>query len=277
MSVEEFEHSLESSNPVELYEFRNGNFTWRYTSADTADDHDGETYTPERIQRTQLGDTIEQEKMAITITVPVENPIAELFRFYPPTSVTTVTIYRKQRFQEAAAIYWIGRVLNADHSTPNTDLHCEPASTSIKRLGLRRYYQRQCPHVLYGTQCGVDRTKHKTETTVVSYSGLAVKVAKTDLTVDRFSGGILEWDSTVLGTQYRFISANTADTLNINFPCLTEEDDMGRSLLSGTPVRIYPGCRHTLTDCINIFNNLPNFGGFPFIPFQNPFNMTTLW
>ncbi len=33
--------------------------------------------------------------------------------------------------------------------------------------------------------------------------------------------------------------------------------------------QIYPGCNHDMTDCENIFSNIVNYGGFPFIPRQD--------
>jgi len=40
----------------------------------------------------------------------------------------------------------------------------------------------------------------------------------------------------------------------------------------GSQIRLYPGCDHTKGTCNTKFNNLDNFGGFPWIPIRNPFD-----
>lgn len=43
------------------------------------------------------------------------------------------------------------------------------------------------------------------------------------------------------------------------------------SLVPGQAVRLYAGCDHSTTVCKNRFDNLANYGGFPWIPGKNPF------
>jgi hypothetical protein len=40
----------------------------------------------------------------------------------------------------------------------------------------------------------------------------------------------------------------------------------------GNTISAFPGCRRTIDDCVNKFNNLDNFGGFPHSPGRNPFD-----
>lgn len=49
-----------------------------------------------------------------------------------------------------------------------------------------------------------------------------------------------------------------------------------RNLLAGA-VYVYPGCNRTIFDCNSTFNNIANYGGFPWIPVVNPFNPVSLW
>jgi hypothetical protein len=38
----------------------------------------------------------------------------------------------------------------------------------------------------------------------------------------------------------------------------------------GVPLTLYPGCDHLKATCLAKFDNLPNYGGFPYIPARNP-------
>jgi len=42
-------------------------------------------------------------------------------------------------------------------------------------------------------------------------------------------------------------------------------------LTAGMDVQLYAGCDHAVATCRDRFNNLTNYGGFPFIPVKNPF------
>lgn len=279
MSYSDYETSTFGGGPVELYEFSNGNMTWRYTSADETITHAGFSFTPEQITSAEMRDSQELNQLTIPLQVPRDNPVAQLFQFCPPTNQTTLIIYRAHRTDPSNAtnfiVRWVGRVINSEYLGATVQLSCEPITTALRRLGLRRNYQRQCPHVLYGAMCGVVKDSYKLTTTATSHSGLTVNVPAT-LVANNYAGGMLSWVSAI-GQQWRFITGNTTNTLSVNMPFLATGDPYGRDLPAGTSIDLYPGCQHTLTDCNTRFNNIANYGGFPFIPLVNPFGMTTLF
>jgi hypothetical protein len=43
----------------------------------------------------------------------------------------------------------------------------------------------------------------------------------------------------------------------------------------GDAVTITAGCRHDIQTCRNVFDNVPNYGGFPQLPTVNPFKPST--
>ena len=66
----------------------------------------------------------------------------------------------------------------------------------------------------------------------------------------------------------RFITAHSGDTVTMARPLA--------SLAGGQTVAIYPGCDHLKETCKNKFNNLDNFGGFPWIPAKNPYSGSSI-
>jgi hypothetical protein len=68
--------------------------------------------------------------------------------------------------------------------------------------------------------------------------------------------------------RYIIDHSGTQLTLIVPLSDLTEDvnDSSGDAL-----VALYPGCDHTRETCKDKFDNLANYGGFPWIPSKNPF------
>lgn len=270
MTYDTRERSVELGEPVELYEFARGSIVQRFTSTDADFTLDANTYTSATLQRTPIEVSAERARNAITITCARSFPIADLFRVAPPSEVILVTVRRVHRGDTDAAVIWIGRVLNCEWSGGQASLNCEPVSSSLKRAGLRRKYQRQCPHVLYGQgpgQCGVVRATHSSTTTVTAITGLVLQVAA--LGTKPWAGGFVEWEMPDGAIERRFITdfAGVNLTLSQAFQGIT----------IGETVTVSPGCDHTMATCQTTYANLDNYGGFPFVPLKNPFDGTPIF
>lgn len=268
MSYGSREASARDGAPVELYEFAWGAVApRRYTSAAADVVLGGETYAAASLQRGNIEASAEKARNDLEITCARDFPIAELFRVAPPSDVIAVTVRRQHAGDGEMAIIWQGRVLNCEWSGAQATLNCEPVSSSLKRTGLRRRYQRQCPHVLYGPGCGVDRGAHSKATTVTSSAGLVLNVAALD--AKPYAGGFVEWTTPDGAIERRFIRsfAGLALTLTQAF----------QGIAAGAAVVVSPGCTHTRAMCAGTYANLPNYGGFPFVPQKNPFDGTPVY
>lgn len=270
MTYDTRERSVDGGAPVELYQFARGTIVQRFTSADADFELDSETFTAAVLQRGQIETSAERARNALSITCPRDFPIAELFRVTPPTEVIMLTVMRVHRGDTDAAVIWMGRVLNCEWSGSVARLNCEPVISSLRRVGLRRKYQRQCPHVLYMQgpgQCNVSRATHSTVATVTAVSGLVLSVDS--LASKPYAGGFVEWETPAGEIERRFISsfAGTDLTLSQAFQGITV----------GQEVTVSPGCDHTMATCQTVYANLPNYGGFPFIPSKNPFDGTPVY
>lgn len=262
MTYEAAEVSVQSGAPVELFQFVRGSTFYRYTSAeaDVADTDVIWTSTP--ISRSGVEVTPERVRNGISITVPRNNPVADLFRISPPTDVVAVTLYRYHRDDLETIVMWMGRVLGVNWQGARAELQCEPVSTSVKRNGLRPVYQKNCRHVLFGDGCRLNRDDFKIETTVVSTSSRVITLA--DLLNLPYGGGYLEWEQTPGSIERRFIREGDTDgSLTLSIPFYGIPD--------GAPVTAYPGCAHDTATCDGVYDNLLNFGGQPYISIKNPF------
>lgn len=264
MSFDTVEKSVQDGAPVELYTFTRDAQVWRFTSADRAKVVSGNTYTAAVITRNDIETGTELARSPLRLEVPRDFAVADLWRIWPPTSRVTLLLRQYHEGDGELITLWSGRVINVEFEEARANVIAEPVFTTIKRIGLRRLYQRQCPHVLYGARCGVDKAAHDVAGTIASISGLVLTITAAGSSPDgHFAGGYLEFQPSAGVYERRFIEAHTGSAITV----------MGSvaGLSGGASVTLYPGCDHTLATCNAKFSNAVNYGGMPFMPEQNPF------
>lgn len=271
MSYDTFERSLQSGAPIDLYDFTIGLEHFRYTSAGKVVVFAGQTFAPEQIDRSEIEEAEELSRANVTVTVPRDFHIAEEFRISPPSYVILLSIYTMHDGDSERKLRWSGRVLNAAWEGISAALHCESILTSLQRPGLRRLYQRGCPHVLYGTKCGLLDSAYKVPTAVATVTGISVAVTVGDIAPDGdgfYAGGFVEVEVVPGKFARRAIRDQVGDILTLTHPIV--------DLAPGMAIDVYPGCDHTLATCNTKFANALNFGGTPFITVKNPFGSSGL-
>lgn len=267
MTFNTYETSRQDGSPVELYDFSIGFTHYRYTSADRDLVFSGETFVKETLERTEFEETDDLARANITVTVPRTFPVAEEFRVAPPSYPILLNVWRIHVGDTERKLVWAGRVLNATWEGVSASLHCESILTSMQRPGLRRLYQRQCPHVLYGNACGVSDVANRVVSAVFTASGTVVTVTAGDVSSvggdGYFDGGFVEAEVSPGVYGRRAIKTQVGDVLTLTHPI--------PGLTVGAVVDVYPGCDHTLATCHAKFANSANYGGFPYVPRKNPF------
>ena len=268
MSYVGFEESLEHGAPVEIYEFIQGILRWNYISGAESLVRLGQVYTPMPVSRDRIKQSSDIFKDSLRLSFPRDNAFASQYLGFAPEDVTTVTVLRGHVGDpdNEYIVYWKGRVVGAKAGGNTIDVECESVFTSIKRPGLRARFEYGCRHALYLSGCNVNRELYKMTGRVLSISGgLEITVAGAALKPDGyFTGGMLVAPSGVP----RFITNHIGDKVTITRPLPGLVGDMLANL--------YPGCDHLMSTCRTKFDNLPNFGGFPYIPSRNPFNGSSI-
>lgn len=272
MSLDTLESSRSLGEPQTLYRFTYQDRAFCYTDAEqaiTADAGGGdELYSPIPIDRDAVTSSGTLDRAALKIRLPKNADVAELFRVFPPSEIVGVTIYQghvEDPDDEFLAI-WSGRVISGSRAGAIATLTCEPVSTSMRRVGLRRRYQYSCPHALYGDRCKVIRALYTVEAEVQSVAGITLTFAAGwhgALAPTRFLDGLVEWTNGEGSTELRAIlKVEPAD----NRITIAGRRD---TLNPGDTVSLSLGCNH-LEDGCNVFGNIQNFGGQPWIPKRNP-------
>lgn len=248
----------------ELYRFdENGTIT-TFTSSSRSVVHSGETYVPVAMGRKNITVTSELSKADITVSITINNSVAQRWLTTVLDETVLLTIFEKKG-NNTPTVIWKGRLATVKPDLKQINLVFDSIFTALKIPGLRRRYQRSCPHVLYGKGCLLDKANFATAGTITATDGLVLTIPAAALEVDGFySSGILD-DS---GGKSRFITNHVGDQITLVRELA--------GLLVSPAVILHAGCDRTLSICDTKFSNSLNFGGMPFIPIKNPFGGSSI-
>jgi uncharacterized phage protein (TIGR02218 family) len=241
---------------------------FHFCNGDEPFEHEGDTYEPVTIGRSDMAQGEEINRQNVQIRVPFDNPVAAVYLEDTPDVVAIVTVFRVQdadTSEPTVLTFWKGRIAGTRAEGQQMLLECESVFTSMRRTGARARYQVQCRHALYGTACGVNKASYAVAGTVSAVDDVLLTVTGADSEADGyFVGGMIEFDGV-----FRFIVGHTGTTIRLwrAMP----------GLAAASSVTLYPGCNRTLGVCNERFNNALNYGGFPWLPNTNPFQNVNLY
>lgn len=270
MTYSATEASRQQGLPVNLFLMRYGTSEqsyFAYTDAEQEVVDDGITYRPIAIQRGKINVSGTLDKAVMEIRAGKDTEVAKLFLHYPPPEVVNVTIKQGHLSDpdREFLVGWAGRITGSKRTDTEVVLMCEPVTTSMKRVGLRRHYQYSCAHVLYGPQCRANKGAATIKRAVESLTSNSVTLPVgwvDEAEAPKYLGGMLEWVNAAGNREYRTI-------LRIGGGRVFTLSGPTTDLSIGSGVDVVKGCARTMTACRD-HNNIHNFGGFPFIPKQNP-------
>lgn len=249
----------------EMYRFvENDSTVWRYTSADLPQSYNGEDYTCVAIGRSQSENKNDFAHASLSVTVSLDNELGRKMLSDSSDTILTLTVF--QRDGDDVYVQWKGRLLSVKPNDKSIELQFESIFTSLKRVGLRQRYQRPCPHVLYREGCRVNKADFEFATTIGPYDYKTLYYAEgaNAYPDGYFTGGMVEIQTGV----FRFIQNHSGNWITLMRPI--------RGLETVVNCKLYPGCDRSKSTCNSKFDNVLNFGGFPYIPLKNPFNSTSI-
>lgn len=254
----------------ELYRFVEGSIVNTQTRGNDTVVYNSETYDPWPIKRGAVEVKNELTKASLEISLSLDNPVAQRHLSTTVDSVVTLTVF--QQTDATTNVIWKGRMVKVKPEAKTVKIVFESIFTSLRRFGLRARYQKSCRHTIYqgvpGVGCGVDKSLFAYEDDVVSIDGTSLVMSDLSLYPSgRFSGGMIE---TLDDNVFRFVVAHSGNVLTLSRPY----DHLAELVAAAAPalvaIRVYPACRNNMDDCINVFDNILNYGGFPWIPSRNP-------
>lgn len=273
MAFNIFETSRTKGSSVELFRFRYGVFetdAFCYTNGEKPITHLGLVYEPLPIKRGKIvASTENASKNSLDINLPGSAAVCDLFQITAPPGAVTLTVFQghlRDPDGEYLAI-WTGRITACSWEQDGNaaKLICEPARSQLRRLALRRHFQYMCPHALYGDQCRASEVAATLPSTIYAVTGRFITVDADLVNPTWYKGGMIKWASA-----RGVMSARTiVDVATVSGRTRFTLSGVGAELVPGLAISCVRGCSHTIDGCLQ-HNNVPNYGGQPFIPTTNP-------
>ncbi len=251
---------------AELYTFSAaGMSTFQYTDTNQNVSFVGLTYTPYPIKRSKISYSTDLKVDETNVTMAKNWGVNMAIR-KDILSGSEIQIHRVNLSNpnDDNVLLFDGKVADTKIDEAVIDLRC----TTLDFLNLelpKRELQVACNWQLYGSYCGLT-LEDWTVTAVgvdagserdkISYSSFLVG------TTQYFRGGFIVGLSGHNTGLSKHVTNHEAAQIKVlpPFPFDPEVDE---------GLTIAPGCNHNLADCENKFNNLGNYGGFPYIPNQD--------
>ncbi len=251
---------------VELYKISAvGMSLFTYTDSKEAVRYHGLTYTPYPIKR---------EKVNFSVDLRVDQTSVRLARNWGLDRAVTanllsgaafsITRVRKEAPDHDNMLLFDGEIANIASGFSEIQLRAQTLDF-LNFLLPRREIQVACNWKLYDKFCSVGVTTFQS-------SGVTSQASATGriLNSTTFSGetneyytlGYVEITSGDNKHLKRSISSHTSDAVTVIPP-------FPFTLAQSTSFKVVPGCRHDIGDCEDKFNNLINYGGFPYVPKQD--------
>mgnify|MGYP003646526936 FL=1 len=263
-SFDALEQSVESSAPIELYTISIGSTTYKYTSGSVAVTIGVDTWEPEPLMRSSIKKSRERNEI-VKVTFPHSNTFASGFLGIAPGQRAYISILRLQRDSSPVSTILIykGQVSSAKYVKDGDQIELQTRSVEAAtgRAIPRFTFMGMCNHILFDNGCKQTSVGFTYTGAVATVVDNVYTVTGADGQVDGFwTGG---WCSPVGANDYRLVLAHTGTDLTLLLPFASD--------ITGQDLEVYAGCDHGITACGTKFDNVLNFGGFPFVPNKNPF------
>lgn len=255
--------------PAELYYITNGIDTMRITSGDITVTYNSNDYTPALIMRGPIkwNSDLSISKTVIKLKYDLDM-IDDYINQYVVDTVW-VEIYKIHRDMSPLEAYtiFVGKVEAVAFSGNIAEMQIAGLTSYLNNVIPKFRYQSVCNHALYSPECGLDPDNWDYSGVVsdISSDGLwvestAIKTAMdtAGVSTDNYcQGGYISY-----GGYVRYITRQSGAEFYLRYKIPT--------LSLGEIVTVYAGCDNRNVTCRDKFNNIDNFLGFPFIPWDNP-------
>lgn len=261
----DYEKSDENGQPVELYEFMIDAEAFRFTSSESTISSGGVDYRPVAISRNGFGQAMGERPDAMVVSLPTNEDFVKRFILTPPGIVVPFTLRRfhlnDPDLQVKILFRGVVKSVIFVEDGHKAEVHSAPITSAFSRTIPRFSYSGLCNHMLYDARCKIDEhdpawEKHLHISAVANDQITADGAGA--FGADFFVAGFVE-----SGNDFRQVIKQVGDVLTLQLPFLISP--------LGNTLRCLAGCKLRLTDCRVKFDNVLNFGGFPYTPQKNPF------
>ena len=255
---------------IELYKITEGNSTKAtITSAVDSVVFGGETYIPTAVKRSKIISRPDLLQNRITLQMSVHEMLGlDLLAEVNNNLAHRLIIYRGEgtNFEQI----WAGSLIEQGCSGEVATITYGGGGISLRQLGDRRPFQRRCPFILYDSSTcrATPQTASVRVTGINSTKDILLVSGLGSSEVGYYTGGVL--------CPSAVYNPDNAGNSFISSHNKTAGDDQIRlttpvQVSVGDNLSVLAGCDRTWQTCYSKFNNIVNFGGFPYLPLENPY------
>ncbi|HXE59671.1 MAG TPA: phage BR0599 family protein [Gemmatimonadaceae bacterium] len=273
--------SLEQAGgkPVELFVFQQGTNYWRYTDGQAPVTVNDLTYQPAVIARGEQSDSQERAQATITVTLDRALPVVRGMLFGSPFyRVSTVAVFRFQPGATDKALIGRGQISGVRFRGTTVEVTISHAASLLQRPVPRLTYLPTCNLMTYDAYCGIDPAAFTFNGTVASVlaqndplgspDGPSVTVTTSGAPSEFATAGYFTAGFFTFQGQPTFLIAHTVAS---GVALLVALAAIPAGVAPGTVLAFTAGDDHSYETCLQKFNNLAHFLGFPFMPTKDPF------
>lgn len=259
------EQSIDEGSIVNLFEFITGDEIHRKCNQDFDITIDSVVWEHSSILRSGIQASDERIQNEMKISLPRDDKLVVPHIRQLLATVTFMTVYEVHwdgyGDQSTKRVIWMGDCQTVSFDGAEATMIFQNLLSSLNKTGLRRKYQPSCPHYHYRGECGLAILDWSTDFYVQSKTGRSYLLPSLPADAEtKYMGGIAQW-----GGQYRMI-----EDVDYSAKTITLLQDFN-GFVPPEHIMLALGCDHSMSVCNGVFNNLTNFGGFPYIPDQNYF------
>lgn len=258
------EVSAEGGRPVELFDLRIGTDAFLWTTSPDEVTYNSLTYVPTEVKREPLMFSPDERAEALKITVPASLPIVRRYINSVPSEKATMTIRRVHRSDGSNQVTQLFKGVAKAVAFTLDGLQAEiavlPISAELEDSIPRFVYSSRCNHVLYDQGCTVAQSLFRHSNTVTAVSGDTLTVIGLSAKGDGWAtGGYVARGA----GDFRLVIEHVGNNVRLLLPFPDN--------VTGETVEVFAGCAHDIDTCGSKFGNVINFGGFAWVPLNNPF------
>lgn len=267
MSYEDREASTADGEPFEAIEVTIFGVVYRYTTYPEALVIGSETFEPLAFTRTAVEISSQlTTQLTVDIALPLDSAAARRIAVRNPPRVQ-VNILRGHVGDDLATEFeyeWRG--IATAFSTKRGMVTIKTQSVLQAKMQSRKggkTYTYSCQHRVYDARCGLSEAGFQTTAVVSRIAGPLVTVNSTG----RAAGALVAGTALNVRTGEQIpIFNNTTNTLSLVYAFA--------DVLPGDTLTLTLGCDNKFATCVTRFNNVINFGGYRYMPDENPFSLS---
>lgn len=287
--------SVFGKRPLWLYYVRRDDVEWRWTNRGSdfveprvdffdqvdvfaADDWFNEIWKSTALGHSRYWVTTAAKRAAVSIMLPFSNSMAQAFLGSGVGSVNKLIIFHEFENDPAGerVVKFRGRVIARKKTLRIVTLTAEDGGTELLRKGLTQVIQRPCRHALYhsldGLGCNLDIEDFYASVALSAISGDTLTFDNPEGRPDGYySGGVLS----IAGSLF-MVKRHTGTSLQLMGAVSAVRSALVASAPDPLSAKVAPGCDLSRATCSGKFNNLNNFGGFPWAD-DTPYDGKTLF